>query len=630
MSPSPRSKCRPYRQGIDDLIDGVDSVESRERLSIHAEGCAPCAADLARATELRRLIDSAEEPEISAASEALFIESVMAGMDDSQPLRLVPRTRTLAGLRVASALAAAATAVFLLRPSGDPAPAVTALEVSAREVSALGISEQGTSEPTAPAEPLAHSTAGAPAARSEAPKVATELALERAAETKTASLEFDAGEASGSMDRDGFQGLLDAASESCSFDPHSDLDSAPWIAALAVAAKAEGNSHGTVLRGARELLRGDAASPSAPLAARILGKRADLRDRRLLTSTLDRTGTAGAIALCERGSIGVHLLWKAAAATGEDAMAHEVQRAIEQALVRWNADGPATLTDDLDLSLNVPLATTLLAQSGTGAAKRLLGQYLEHGDARWRDAWLNAPLSEEALEDALRRRGQSTTGLHADRMLMAIEHSAFAPGLGFTVEALSAGNAAAAHALAALPGQEPLVALMGLGRAGRLQPKCEDLAWGLFADRRSEAVVAFASRAGVDAADRAKFTLTRLALVVDAEPAARRSLLELGLCAELLTEHRVRALLLAFEGHAQSFDSSAVPELVPALRSLTEAHESELAAAAWIALWHLDRETVLLESPLSSTLARHGSLAVQHLRVVREVRRARASESRSL
>lgn len=603
MSPAPSLRCRSHRRAMLDLIDGVDSVEERERLVAHAEGCGRCFTELTRARELRRRIDSADEPEISAASEAAFIEQVMLGIDAAESQRTqrhpagirrpLPFARPLGAVALA---AAAAAAFFMLYPRTERTPA------RAPEIAVAAPEEMAQAEPQ--------------------PRMSVAPSLAFGASTP-------------SIEQADFVRLLEAASSANPFDPKGDVDSEAWLAALQAAAMHEGVSHGTLTKAARRLLRRDVDSPFALLAARLLGPRADLRDRRLLIETLPRTGSAGAFALCERGDAGFKLLWKSATEShGREGSAAATQQSIEQALIQWGASGHPALLDDVDLSLNVPLASTLIAQTGRFAARRLLEQFLSNGDPRWLDPWQAASRNSEDLSDFFEGTAWGPRNLRAKRLLTAVEHAAFAPGLDFAVEALSQGAGAAA--LVALPGDEALAALMNAARAGLLRSGAEDRAWALFAQERSDDIVAFAIEKGAMGAERAAFVLSRLAVVAASHPAARWTLVELGLCAELETEDRVRALLLATEaGPAEEDDLEAEREHLgapfgPRLDALTDSPEAELGAAAYLALWYLIGEDALTDSPLSKTLSRSGTLAVQHLRVVRELQRTRAVAARSL
>ncbi|MFT7076681.1 MAG: hypothetical protein ACJA0P_002699 [Planctomycetota bacterium] len=587
--------CRDYRARLDGILDGVAPLKSHQEVEAHAEDCRVCADELRRALEVRRWIDSTPEPELASQAEDVFIRGVLDRIESLEPAAGASRVMRPAatairwGSRAAVAMAAAAVALWFF-PSGDlPQNAVDQEVARAVEPSVVGPTETVAQEATP-----AYATLPEPAA----------------------------------IDRLAFASAL-AELQAASYRPGADFNSRDWFDPITLEFGSEG-----AVRGARAILRDPKAADLAPLAARLLGTRADLRDRRLLTETLSVTGMAGTLALAERGSNGVEILWRLASAESEESAEAAVGALAARALMRCSQAGRLVLGPSLDLSANTPLAAELIAASGAGGAARLLDLYLSGGEPEWLEAWTTTPDRDDSLEARLRNRSRRRDSSESGRMLAAVERARFSGGLAFVLTALEDGDMRAPSVLAALPGTEPFMALLGAAGEGRLRPIAEDAAWGEIAGHRSEDLLAWILDPLDIRGQRADAVIPRLAMIVEERPAARRLLALMSLEQAPSVHNRTRALLYAVDGLGDEPGDEEGDEVLfdgpiqGALVELTGADDARLAAAAWIACRRMGQPTLAASSEISRALDRAGTGAVHHLRIVRAIERARASASR--
>ncbi len=610
-TPSPTT-CRDQRRTLDAIVDGCETAHAREGLEQHATVCSRCATELERATSLRRLIESAPEAEMDASSEDDFILSVMGRLEE--PGAEVPQVPVLRRrgpwIMAIGGAAAAAALLTLTGPSAQEvrstqAPNPSQATITAHEGPAAPVAQVGDREPVR----QGHTHPGF--------------------EVESSRVDLAPGE---------FASAIRAASLAVAFDPTHDLDGGPFVAALVEALGSAPHVEAAAIRSARELLRTDAGSPLAPLAARLLGPRADLRGRRLLEGTLSKTGLAGALALGERGRSGVESLWRLAAgsefpaAEGQSVEAQATRTFAEQGLERLGAAGHDLHLSAIDLERHLALAARIIGASGSGASATLLERFLDDGHIEWLDAWESTEDREPSLDAVLRQRTSQPDTSTIERTLLAIERIEFADGLDFTVAALELGVREAPSTLASLPGDAPLHALLGVSQAGQLRLEVEDLAWSAMVQRRSADLVDLVVAGPGDPAERADFIVSRLALITERTPAARRTLVRVGLEDSLTVETRVRALLLALEGDdGQTAAVLQAPMLITELGALTESAETALAAAAWMVLHRIDAVGTQLSERALRALLRPSTHSVMHLRVTRALDKDRdRTRTRSL
>ena len=302
--------CRAWRETLRDLVDGHASVESVAAVERHAKTCAGCNAELEVARRMRGLFDGASEGELTRAGEDSFIESVFAQIDAGAepqgaaealpPLRRAPRR--VAALSAASLVLAAAAALLLLL-RGDavrpPAPQESPGIAQRADIAAA--------DETAPGD------------------------VERAAPALTgADRVLVLGDERAQLDIERFSADLESAVVATGFDAARSADLRALLLELGSVDSAD------LARGARGVLRGDGPVSLRGAAARLLGPRADARDRSMIRTELDSLGLAAARALLDGGDRGVALLWSAA------------QRSGEQGAVALDALIAASATGDVD------------------------------------------------------------------------------------------------------------------------------------------------------------------------------------------------------------------------------------------------------------------------------------------
>lgn len=589
MRHTPLPPCRKYRGDLDSVLDGVASVDVRHRVEVHAEQCPACAMSLRGAVELRRWIDSAPEPEPGDGAEESFVRGVfdrIDGMDRIQPVDRERSRLTRWGLPL-GAVAAGCLAVTVVRGSRGDRPSVD--DVPKFEVARA--------HPEVSAVPDPVESIAAPAA----PQTYLEEPIP--------------------VDRVAFEKALGAI-RSGAFLPDADLESRGLFSSLHDQFGTDG-AH----RGARAILRDEEPHGLAPLAARLLGPRADLGDRRLLARTLPLTGLAGALALAERGPSGLALLWDLACDGSESGDSN--RRWAARALLLRAQAGEDPLRAPLDVSRNAPLAADLISASGESASSRLLELFLGDGRVEWLDAWATTPGRDASLAEALESSGRSPSGQGRERLLTAIERARFAPGRGLVIAAMEDGDRGAAAILGALPGRESVEGLMLAVRGGKLRTEVEDLAWAQLAAEQPGVLLDLMCEPRGVVQDAPELILSSLALIAGDHSEALRLLVAAGIEEALVLELRTRALLLAVESAHGSASASVLSSASRAgLHRLTVSEYVPLAAAAWLVCARVGDLPPTANEELLRTLERPATGAVLHLRVTRALERARARRIR--
>ena len=254
--------CRAWRETLRDLVDGHASVESVAAVERHAETCAGCNAELEVARRMRGLFDGASEGELTRAGEDSFIESVFAQIDAgaepqgaAEALRLRRAPRRVAALSAASLVLTAAAALLLLL-RGDavrpPAPQESPRIAQRADIAAA--------DETAPGD------------------------VERRAGAPGADRVLVLGDERAQLDIERFSADLESAVVATGFDAARSADLRALLLELGSLDSAD------LARGARGVLRGDGPVSLRGAAARLLGPRADARDRSMIRTELDSLG----------------------------------------------------------------------------------------------------------------------------------------------------------------------------------------------------------------------------------------------------------------------------------------------------------------------------------------------------
>lgn len=581
---SPRP-CRQWREPLRELVDGHASLESVAAIERHAETCAGCAAELEASRRMRGLLDGASEGELTRAGEDSFIESVFAQIDaGAQPLGVIealparPRTpRRVAALGAASLVLAAAAALLLLL-RGEAV------------------------RPPAPQEAPAMAQRTEIAAANET----TPVDVERAA---SALIEADRvlvlGGERGQLDIERFSADLESAVLATGFDAARSADLQPLLRELGSLDSAD------LARGARGVLRGDGPVSLRGAAARLLGPRADARDRALIKTELDSLELAAARALLDGGDRGVALLWSVAQKSGE-------QGAVAlDALIAASATGDVDPLGAMPEGTDASIAARVAVADPAREASEFLRRFQATGNTPWLDAWATRDDAEEALARQVRRDASRDSA--RARLVRATSVRPAGAALPLVMDALLDGDQAAPDALAALLPLGGAEALIGATASGRLQPGVEDAAWRAAIGANADLMLEAALREGAAAVlvsatvrafeartsdDDARLLLVRLA--------ARAS-------GDRVLRPRIDALLhLAAVGPV---GGPPAPALLDELAPLRKDPAPRVAAAAWMA-WHaLGGECLSAPASIQTALRRGGLPTALHARLTRAVDR---------
>ncbi|MEL6714793.1 MAG: hypothetical protein AAFP86_13510, partial [Planctomycetota bacterium] len=366
--------CASMRPLLREVMDGAASFDRTEALNAHAAGCARCDAALREARALRRMLDGLAEPTVTRADDDAFVDAVLGRLDGVEAGSVRRRgSGPVLLLRGVLAVGAAAALALVLwpTPGGDADSETT-------DIARV----EDTAEPTdparggidsiadSPAGSLAGSLAGSPAGSTAGSTAGsndehaqdTDLPLEGEPDPAALRVEFDLPQED--VDPELYALALEESARDLGFEPHTAPDAREY------AARVQSTLGTSPRRAARAWLASHAPSPRLDaLSARVLGPGADLRDRRLLERSLERTGAAGRWAVAAQGSTGVQSLWRAAA---DD----PASRSVLVALVRERG------SEAVDLAPR-GVATALVADVARTAAsepaERLLARFLETG-----------------------------------------------------------------------------------------------------------------------------------------------------------------------------------------------------------------------------------------------------------
>lgn len=581
----PPRPCRQWREPLRELVDGHASLESVAAIERHAETCAGCAAELEVSRSIRGLLGGASEGELTRAGEDSFIESVFAQIDAGAEPRsaaeaLPPRRRaprSVAALGATSLVLAAAAALLLLL-RGDavrpPAPQESPAIAQRAGIAAADETAPGDSERAAPA-------------------------------LKGADRVLVLGGERGRLDIVRFSADLESAVLASGFDAARSADLRALLLELGSLDSAD------LARGARGVLRGDGPVSLRGAAARLLGPRADARDRALIQTELDSLGLAAAQALLDGGDRGVALLWSAAQKSGK-------QGAVAlDALIAASATGDVDPLDAMPEGTDASIAARVAVAAPAREASEFLRRFQATGDTPWLDAWATCDDAEEALARQLRRDTSRDTA--RARLVRATSVRPVSAALPLVMEALLDGDRIAPDALAALLPLGGAEALIGATASGRLQPGVEDAAWRAAIGTNADIMLEAALREGaaavlLSAAVRAfeagtSDDHTRLLLV----RLAARANDDRDLCT------RVDSLLhLAAIGPV---GGPPAPALLEELAPLRQDPGPRVAAAAWMA-WHaLGGEFLSAPAAIQTALRRGGLPTALHARLTRAVDR---------
>ena len=581
----PPRPCRQWREPLRELVDGHASLESVAAIERHAETCAGCAAELEASRRMRSLFDGASEGELTRAGEDSFIESVFAQIDAGAAPRsafeaLPPRRRAprrVAALGAASIVLAAAAALLLLL-RGDavrpPAPQESPAIAERADIAAA--------DETAPGD------------------------VERAAPALTgAGRVLVLGGERGQLDIERFSADLESAVVATGFDAARTADLRALLLELGSLDSAD------LARGARGVLRGDGPVSLRGAAARLLGPRADARDRALIGTELDSLGLAAARALLDGGDRGVALLWSAAQRSGE-------QSAVAvDALIAASTTGDVDPLDAMPEGTDASIAARVAVADPAREASEFLRRFQATGETPWLDAWATRDDAEEALARQVRRDASRDSA--RARLVRATSLRPISVALPLVMDALLDGDQAAPDALAALLPLGGAEALIGATASGRVQPGVEDAAWRAAIGANADLMLEVALREGgaavlVSATVRAfeAGTSDDDAMLLLVRLAARASG-DRDLCT------RVDSLLhLAAIGPV---GGPPVPALLEELAPLRLDPAPRVAAAAWMA-WHaLGGEFLSAPAAIQTALRRGGLPTALHARLTRAVDR---------
>ncbi len=577
--------CRAWRESLRELVDGHASLKSVAAVERHAETCAGCAAELQVARRMRGLLDGAAVAELTRAGEEAFIEGVFSRIDSDRsptgeapplrPRRLAPRRAVQLG--AASLVLAAAAALLLVVRSHTARP--------------HGLEERPSVAPrvdlTAAADNAPAETVGA---RSAADRPGRELVL---------------GDERAPLDLERFTADLRHALDATGFDPYRSSDLQPLLLELDMLDPTD------LARGARGVLGTDGPQALRGAAARLLGPRADVRDRALLRDQFSTLGHAAARSLLDGGERGVRVLWSLSAERGErGAIAVD-------ALANASAGGDLDPLDAMPAETDPSIAARVAIASPDRMARELLYRFLATGESPWLDAWATREDAEDALAQTLERR--PPRDVERSRLVRATTLRPVEAALPMVMAALVDGDRSAPAALAALLPLGGADALLGATASGRLRSDFEDAAWraaiGANADlmleaalREGAAAVLVSATMRAFAAEASEDNPTLLLVRLAARASGDRAL-----------SSRVDALLHLAAIGPQS--GPPAPVLLDELAPLRLDPSPRLAAAAWMAWRALGGELDQAPAAIDRALRRGGPPTALHARLTRAVGR---------
>lgn len=582
--------CKASRDALDAVTDGRADFGVRDGLERHAASCAPCARELSEALLLRRLLETLSEPEATRIGEDAFVEAIMNRIDGPASVK-TGRPSPLLLVGAAVAVAAAAALIVAIWSSFDSvAPSNAARDES------VAAAPAGDAPPAFTKE--AESDRTAPHTAPEPLPVPPDLVVFRAA-------------LSGAALATGFA--------------HEDT-----VSVSVFSREVSSRYDGDLAPAARALLFESETTDFTRLAARLLGPRADARDRRLLLQSMERCGAASAWALVDRGRTGTTELWRLATAPAPDALKPapvQTDRATARKVLLEAAElGRLDRGFPRAIQRDPALAAALTSVSKGGAADRLLDEFLRSGDAAWFDAWVAHDDRAGALGTAIKQHTpRRTTRVRCARLIRAI--GAVAPtddaALALVVDGLDRGIAESAPALARLDGPDPARALLDASHFGLLKDHVEDAAWRAMIDADSDRLLAALFE---DESSTNEYCSTLYSAVLrissDGLNAGTRAVL-IGLATRESVDASIRARTLILLAASPAENELVNARTREALSDLRRHDAPSVAAGAWLA-W-VSHGGVPDESfaSLHSALAEEGILAARHSRLTRSIRRGR-------
>lgn len=588
--------CRRSRPALDAIFDGRASEAQESALRAHTDVCEACSVELARTNAYRAMLDTLGEAEITRRNEDVFVASVFASIDADEPVaeRVLTRGRVLA---VAASLLVAASPLVVRLVGSSLTDTPDDGGAARNETSG------GTSEPV--------SVAIAPVPADVVPPLAP--ASQGPVDGRTP------------VDVASFARALETAAATTGFAADAPGRAARFIEEL------RSIYDGDEVRAARKVVRTD-EHESLGLAARVLGPRADARDRRRLVALTRGGERSAAWALVDRRSKGIAALWDVAlqdVAALEESEAERAHRSLEMVravLLDAAEAGRIAGLDGLDVSAAPEFAVHLIERVSEDPAREFMDRWLASGDVRWLDAWSVRDDREGAL---IAVTGDlATPGRRAERVLRAIERSGDPVHLDLVVRALRDGVSGASVALAALRGDEAVEALFGLTRLGVLSESREERAWNQLVASDPGRVASYIGDADSDA----RVAIESVVRFTDGQldETSETLLFELAGRRALRAETRTAAFLALAE-LAPAGGAAPTPRAKNAAAALARSIDSEelrLAAAAWLVRIRFrppsepddDRPPFIARA-----IARGGSVSVQHLRFARALRAERSS-----
>ena len=563
--------CRKSRPALDAIFDGCATQSQESAVRAHADVCEACASTLEQAYTYRAMLDELGEAEITRRNEDAFVGAVFASIDAErgEPVRVHKFGRVWAA-------AAAALVIGLVgwRFSGA-AGADRTRSTPESDGAASGVEARAAATPD---------VSGDESSGTEGESVVPESSV--------------------------FANALRAAATNTGFVPDTQCEPALFIEELRTLFR------GDEVHAAREILRAGEHEVRA-LAARVLGPRADARDRHRLKE-LTRGGERGAAwALVDRRAKGVRELWDVAARTDTTNETGQRSAQLSRAVLLEAATaGRLVGVVDLDAAADPAFAALLIERAVEDPAQEFMDRWLTTGEVAWLDAWATRSDRANALADVARSLpGRSR---RSERLLSAIERSGDPSYTDVVVTALRDGRAGASAALASLQGAAPVEALFGLTRLGVLSGPFEESAWEAMVAAGAARVTAFVG----DVDDDARLAIEAVLRFTEdgLEAESQSMLLALALRNTLRSETRTDALLAL----ADPGPTSPVEHAAQALAELTGSDDVRLASAAWLARRRFEESSDDWPPFVTQAFARGGSVPVQHARLARALRAERS------
>ncbi|MEM9802274.1 MAG: hypothetical protein AAGA20_18250 [Planctomycetota bacterium] len=410
---------------------------------------------------------------------------------------------------------------------------------------------------------------------------------------------------------------LDEVAVALRFDPASPESAEDF--ARAVRRRVDGD----VAPAARELL--DDPTCSA-IAARLLGVTADVRDRDLLARSVADVGAPAALALADRGEPGLRRLWSMAAAVDSTPDAG-VARSALLAVARF-VDDDREIVRAAPVDAPAALVAPIVTASHERGATRAVTGFLDGGEDAWLEALAGRPDAADAVATELdanpreRERALDLVARHGDERC-----------LSFVLSCLRTEERGAGAALAALPVDPTVDAILELARRGRLREEVEESAWRALAFDGSESLLAAIETRATEPRsasdlDAVLDALMRADVLAVGDDVSARELL-LALCEVDAIDVEVRALALLYVAESTRDDGEMTSTEALRLTALRASYDVELAAAAWIAQARDPEVRATAPTAVRTALEREAPPSVRLLRVARALEGARSDRERT-